>query len=302
MYYTGFADEAAFDIDGQIAATRQLGWSHIETRNVGGVNIHDLPEAEFDRVAARLEESGVRVNCFGSAVANWANDPFLEADFAKSQEQLARALPRMRRLGCSMLRGMSFRGTWDRPAFDAEVERAVFPKVRELARRCEDAGVLYLHENCNNYGGMSWQHTLRLLEYVDLPNFRLVFDTGNCSANYDRSEGSAPGQIQSSWEFYAHVKEFIHYVHIKDARFVGAGENGFNRATFHFPGEGDSEVARIVADLLRNGYDGGFSIEPHMAKVAHALDQESSATEAFANYLEYGRRFMALVEQCRKTL
>ena len=28
---------------------------------------------------------------------------------------------------------------------------------------CEEAGILYLHENCMNYGGLSHEHTLRLL-------------------------------------------------------------------------------------------------------------------------------------------
>ena len=75
MYYTGFADEAAVGIAGQIKATKELGWKWIESRNIDGKNIHDLPEAEFEKVVAALEESGVGINCFGSAVANWGWSP-----------------------------------------------------------------------------------------------------------------------------------------------------------------------------------------------------------------------------------
>ena len=50
MYLTGFADEAAADIDGQIRATKELGWSRIEMRNVDGVNLHDLPDDKFEEV------------------------------------------------------------------------------------------------------------------------------------------------------------------------------------------------------------------------------------------------------------
>jgi hypothetical protein len=39
MYLTGFADEAATDIDGQIRATKELGWEYIEARNIDGVNL-----------------------------------------------------------------------------------------------------------------------------------------------------------------------------------------------------------------------------------------------------------------------
>ena len=51
MYFTGFADEAAKGIDGQIKATLDLGWHNIEARAIDGVNIHDLDDAAFDAVA-----------------------------------------------------------------------------------------------------------------------------------------------------------------------------------------------------------------------------------------------------------
>ena len=54
MYFTGFADEAAPGIDDQIAVTKELGWSNIESRNIDGVNIHDLSDEAFDEVAAKL--------------------------------------------------------------------------------------------------------------------------------------------------------------------------------------------------------------------------------------------------------
>jgi hypothetical protein len=54
MYLTGFADEAADDIDGQIEVTKKLGWSRIEIRGVEGKNIHDLPEEDFRRTADEL--------------------------------------------------------------------------------------------------------------------------------------------------------------------------------------------------------------------------------------------------------
>ncbi|AVM47118.1 sugar phosphate isomerase/epimerase [Victivallaceae bacterium BBE-744-WT-12] len=304
MYYTGFADEAARGITGQIEATKKLGWKWIESRAVDGVNIHDLPEEKFEAVAAELEASGVGINCFGSAVANWGWDPVKEEDFKATVEQLKRALVRMKRLNCKMIRGMSFRAQWNRPAWDAEIEAHVFRKVEFLVRMCEEAGVLYLHENCNNYGGMSWKHTLKLLDRIKSPNFKLVFDTGNPVLNFDRSEGDELSRVQSSWEFYSHVKEFIHYVHIKDAKFLGSNiESGFNKAEFTFPGEGEGDVVRIVTDLLKNGYDGGFSMEPHMKNVFHeSVPEGQREQEKFDNYVEYGRRFMQLVDDVKKSL
>ena len=300
MYYTGFADEACKNIDGQIKATLDLGWKYIESRNIGGVNIHDLPEAEFEEVCGKLADANISINCFGSAVANWGWSPFSEEDFQKTTEQLKRALVRMEKLNCKMIRAMSFVAQWERPAFDPEVEKEVFKKVSALVKMCEDAGVMYLHENCNNYGGMSWKHTLKLIENVKSPNFRLVFDTGNPVLNFDRSTGSDKLEVlQDSFEFYRNVREFIYYVHIKDAICEEADnvKGGFAKAKFTVPGEGNGRVKEIVKDLLKNGYDGGFSIEPHMVKVFHeeAADDNSVNT----NYAEYGRRFVALVENAK---
>lgn len=302
MYYTGFADEAAVGVAGQIEATKALGWKNIESRAIDGVNLHDLSDEAFEKTAEAFDAAGIQINCFGSAVANWGWDPIREEDFLKTREQLKRALVRMKRLNCKMIRAMSFKAQWDRPAFDPEVEENVFRKVAELVRMCEEADVLYLHENCNNYGGMSWKHTLKLLDKVPSPNLKLVFDTGNPVLNYDRSEGDELKNIQDSFVFYRNVREFIAYVHIKDARYLGPGDNGFAKAEFTFAGEGDGHVREIVADLLRNGYDGGFSMEPHMKLVFHEENAEQNARERIENYIEYGRRFMKLVDEVKASL
>jgi trehalose-6-phosphate synthase len=55
-------------------------------------------------------------------------------------------------------------------------------------------------------------------------------------------------------------------------------------------------VREIVADLLKNGYDEGFSIEPHMSIVFHEDTAHQVKEDAmYKNYVEYGRRFMDLV-------
>lgn len=303
MYYTGFADEAAATLEGQIKATKTLGWKYIESRTIDGVNIHDLPEDKFEEAAAKLEEAGVMVNCFGSAVANWGWSPLDDQDFQATTEQLKRAIKRMKKLNCKMIRGMSFKAQWSRPAWDKEIEDNVFRKVNALVRMCEEADILYLHENCNNYGGMSWKHTLKLLDQIKSPNFKLVFDTGNPVINFDRSQGDELNERQSSWEFYRNVREFIHYVHIKDAIFKKRSiDGGFNQVVFTFAGEGEGDVVHIVTDLLRRGYDGGFSMEPHMKKVFHEVNSEQNAMECMTNYVEYGKRFMKMVENIKNSL
>jgi sugar phosphate isomerase/epimerase len=289
MYLTGFADEAAPDIEGQIRATQALGWRFLEARNVDGVNVHDLPEAKFEEVAGKLEDAGVGVNCFGSAIANWGKaitDPFEE-----TLAEVARAIPRMQRLGTRLIRIMSYAILQDR-APDDQMEEERFRRLRVLQRTFAEAGITAVHENCMNYGGLSWRHTLRLVENV--PGLKLVFDTGNPVFSDDRSR-PAPCPKQSSWEFYRHVKEHVAYVHVKDGRFVAETGGLFPEVDYVFPGEGDGDVAHILADLLAGGYDGGISIEPHMTVVHHDPAAGSPREQRLNNYVEYGRRLERII-------
>ncbi|NQU75897.1 MAG: sugar phosphate isomerase/epimerase [Planctomycetes bacterium] len=286
MYLTGFADEAAADIDGQIRATKELGWSNIEARNVNGKNLHDISEAEFDAVCEKLDAAGVRINCFGSAIANWGKR--IDEPFDSSLAEARRAIVRMNRLGTKLIRIMSFAVLADRGPDDQMAEER-FGRLRELQKMFADAGITPVHENCMNYGGMGWPYTLKLLENV--PGLKLVFDTGNPVFTDDRTARS-PYPKQSAWEFYRHVKDHIAYVHIKD----GIWESQTGQVRYTFAGEGAGDVKRIVADLLAAGYDGGVSMEPHLAVVFHDKSVTSDDQIRYANYVEYGRRFMRLLK------
>src|SRR4051794_5266654 len=112
MILTGIGDEGANSIDGQIQATRDLGWRHLEMRGVEvpgfpKANFHDLPDEAFDLAVRKLESAGIGVYCFGSTIMNWskkAGDPF-ELTLA----EVKRAIPRMTRLGAKYVRIMSFK-------------------------------------------------------------------------------------------------------------------------------------------------------------------------------------------------
>jgi sugar phosphate isomerase/epimerase len=291
MYLTGFADEAAPDIDGQIRASKELGWRYIEARNVDGTNIHDVPDAVFEEIVGKLQDAGVRINCFGSAIANWGKS--ITDPFDITLEEVNRAIPRMQRLGTKLIRIMSY-AVLDGRAPDDQMEEERFRRLRILHQAFTDAGLTPVHENCMNYGGMSWKHTLRLIENV--PGLKLVFDTGNPVFTDDRAKPK-PHPKQSSWEFYSHVKEHIAYVHIKDGRFVGESGGLFPRVEYTFPGEGDGDVVRIVRDLLESGYDGGLSIEPHLSVVHHDESVVSEEEQRFDNYVEYGHRMERIVSE-----
>lgn len=298
MYYTGYADEAGVSIDVQIKAIKELGWSNIETRNIDNANIIDLTDSKFEEVCEKLGKADIKVNCFGSTVANWSKDPYKEEDFTKSIEELKRAFPRMKRLGTLMIRGMSFKMQFEELTNDNDLAKIIFKKLAHFAKMCEDNGVLYLHENCNNYGGQSYKHTLIMLENVKSSAFKLIFDTGNPVAT-DNRIGKPPFKKQSAWEFYKNVREYVHHVHIKDGKYIKT-EEGKIDVEWTYPGEGAAEIPKIIKDLIKNKYDGGFSMEPHMAVVFHDPSIKSSDQARYDNFIEYGKRFMKLVNGIKK--
>ena len=290
MYFTGFADEAAKDLASQIKATKALGWTNIESRSIDGVNIHDLPEDRFDQVVAELEAAGIKVNCFGSTIANWGKK--ITDPFDSSLAEIKRAIPRMQRLGTKLIRVMSFARLDDREPND-QMEEERFRRLRELTKMFLDHGMQPVHENCMNYGGMGWQFTLKMLENV--PGLKLVFDTGNPIGTDDRSKAK-PYPKQSSWEFYSHVRDHVAYIHIKDGHFDPVKKD----LICTWPGEGNGDVRQILTDAFARGYDGGISIEPHMQVIFHDASIKADPKAMFDNYVEYGRRLMKLVEECRK--
>lgn len=139
-----------------------------------------------------------------------------------------------------------------------------------------------------NYGGMGWTFTLKLLEHV--PGLKLVFDTGNPVFTLDRTQAE-PYPYQSAWDFYVHVRDHVAYVHIKD----GKMDTLQNKNIYGWPGEGDGDVERICADLVKRGYDGGISIEPHMGAVFHDPTIKTDDAARYSTYVEYGRRMQKML-------
>lgn len=277
MFFSGIADEAGDDIKTQIRAQQELGWHHIELRNIDGVGVADLCDRAFESVVEELAQGGIGVSCFASQLCNWSRPIIKHPDI--DRHELARAIPRMQRLGCSFIRTMSYPNAgWP----EEEWKQEVIVRLKVLAGMAEDGGITLVHENCNGWGGLGPAQSRELLESVDSPALKFVYDTGN-----------PLGHEQDPWEYYAGVKDWVVYVHIKDGRREGG------KSVYTFPGEGDGRVHDVVKDLLDSGYDGGFSIEPHLAAIVHQGKAASESRDSYGLYLEYGRRLMKLVDRIK---
>ncbi len=283
---SGFPDEVSDDPAVQIRALKTLGWNYIDLRSVNGRNVSSLSEKEFDHVHQQLVENDIEIACFGSTIANWsrsARDSF-ELDMA----EMKNAVRHMNRAGVRFIRIMSYKV--DTPVeLGNALESIIISNIKKIVQLAEDNGIVCLHENCETWGGQSSNHSLRLLEQVDSPALKLVFDTGN-PVSMKEISGGQPYRYQDSLKFFREVREHVAYLHIKDARRV----NG--KTEYTFPGEGEGRVSEILGLLREHEMAIPISIEPHVAVVFHDPTVEAGFEERWNTFIDYGKRLIALAE------
>jgi sugar phosphate isomerase/epimerase len=280
MFFSGISDEAGQSIETQINAHKELGWEYLEIRLVDKVNLTDVSDEKFEGVCRRVNEAGMKVSCFASQLGNWARP--ITGDFQKDVDELKRAIPRMKQFDTKFIRAMSWPNDEKKPLSQMAWKNEAVRRLRELVKIATDGNIIIAHENCSGYGGQGAAQTLELMNEINSPHLRVVFDTGNFA-----------GHGYTSWEYYLKVKHSISYIHIKDAR-------NSKEEIYTFPGEGDGDVRKIIGDLIKTGYGGGLSIEPHTAVMIHS-GGKNAGVDPYANYVEYGKRLMRLVQEIQIT-
>jgi sugar phosphate isomerase/epimerase len=255
----GIGDEAGPAMADQLAAIAELGWDAIELRTVDGTSIADMDDHAFDDLAGALAEHEVRTVCVDSRIGDWSTK--ITGDFGRDLDELRALAPRCATLGTQYLRIMSY-PNGGLP--EAEWERRALRRIRELATRAEQLGLVLLHENCAGWAGADAKRALDMLAEADSPALRLLFDTGN---------GVAYGY--SGLTMLADLVDQVAHVHIKD------GVDGLFGPVWTVPGEGDADVAACLNLLAANDYRGALSIEPHLSLLPHAAESGSGSTSGF---------------------
>ncbi len=241
---SGFSDEIAEDVDTQFAVLGKLGIRYFEPRGVDGKNIADLSEEEVSRLGQKMEEKGIRVSSIGSPIGKVK----LEEDFGKHFEQFKRVVEIAKKLEAKYIRMFSFYHEGGAGWSQAE-RQEVLARLRQMIAYAGKQDVVLLHENEKYIYGDTVDRCVDLMEELAGDHFRMVFDPANfVQCGQDTREG------------YRRLKEYVAYVHIKDAlmedgRVVPAGA-------------GDGHVEYVLQELLSGGYDGFLSVEPHLGTFA----------------------------------
>ncbi|SDO87948.1 Sugar phosphate isomerase/epimerase [Nakamurella panacisegetis] len=240
---SGFADEIDPDLETQCRLLDQLGIGHIELRSAWNVNVLDLTDEQLDEVEKVLAAHSIAVSSIGSPIGK-VN---IEDDFDEHLVRLDRALAVAARLRAPYIRIFSFFLRPDQPPADHRDE--VIRRMRAMAERAEGTGVVLLHENEKEIFGDVPERVLDIVESVDRPTLKLAWD----AANYVQCG------VRPFTQAYDRLRPHTVYIQVKDA-VLATGE-------VVAAGEGDGQVRETISALRADGYDGFFSMEPHLAAV-----------------------------------
>ncbi|HEX5502193.1 MAG TPA: sugar phosphate isomerase/epimerase, partial [Thermomicrobiales bacterium] len=122
----------------------------------------------------------------------------------------------------------------------------VLARLGRLVEAARGAGVTLLHENERGIYGDIPARCRDLLATLDSPLLRAVWDPANFVLR----------GVRPHTEGYDLLRPYIAYVHVKDAR--------RDRGKIVPAGQGDGEVRQTLAALRDSGFDGFFSLEPHL--------------------------------------
>jgi sugar phosphate isomerase/epimerase len=264
---SGFADEIDADLETQCRVLDALGIRYLELRSAWDTNVVDLTDEQVERVATVLESHGIQVSSIGSPIGKIN----IEDDFEPHVVRAERAVWVARRLGAPFIRVFSFFLTPEQPPADHRDE--VIRRMSVLAERALAGGVVMLHENEKEIFGDVPERVHDVVTAVGSPALRLAWD----AANYVQC-GVVPFP-----EAYDLLRPYTDYIQIKDA-VLATGE-------VVPAGQGDGRLRETVRALAADGFDGFFSMEPHLA-VAHHLggfsgpDNFVRATKAFTSILD----------------
>lgn len=242
---SGFADEISPRLDEQVAVLADLGIRHVELRSVEMVKVLDMSDEGLAAVKARLDAAGIAVSSVGSDLGKIS----VEDPFAPHLERARRAVRVAQYLGAPYIRVFSF--FIPQGQDPSRWREEVIARTRAMVQLAEGSGVVLLHENEKDIYGDVPSRVADLLTTIDSPLYRGILDP----ANYVQC-GVRP--VDEAWPL---VREYTDYIHCKDARFpVDASDLGEVTPC----GQGDGQWPALISALKEHGYEGFFSLEPHL--------------------------------------
>ncbi len=242
---SAFADEISPDLDEQLATLKSEGISFLDLRGVERTNVLDLSDQQVARIKKQLAAQGIGV----AAIASPLGKVSIDSPFDAHWQRFERAITLARIFETSFIRIFSFYPPSNSSSVGASPEDwrdEVHRRLQAMTKRAQEANIILLHENEKGIYGDTIARCVDLLQEINSQYFRAAFDP----ANFIQCE-------QTPYpEAYERLRPWLRYVHVKDARLDGSVVAA---------GEGVARWSELLQRLREDGYDGFFSLEPHLA-------------------------------------
>lgn len=251
---SGFADEIDDSLDIQIEVLHKVGQKYIEFRGADGCTVGKYTLEQAKDTKARLDAAGIKVSAIGSPIGKI----MITDDFAPHFEDYKRIVEIAKIMETKYIRMFSFFIPEGEEVEQYEAE--VCERLEKFIEYAKEQDVVLLHENEKDiYGDVAYR-CLNLMQKYYCDNFKCIFDF----ANYVQCK-------QDTWEAYEMLKDYIAYIHVKDAI--------MDTAEVVVPGTGDGKIAEIFRALDDSGYQGFLSLEPHLVNFGALGSLEKNAAE-----------------------
>ena len=242
---SAFADEISPALDEQIAVLHSESVHYIELRSVWNTNVLDLSDEQVTHIKHALFEHGIGVSAIGSPIGKIAISDAFDAHL----QRFERAILLAHIFQTPFIRLFSFyppTPTTPETTNPVAWRDEVLQRLRVMAERASQEKIILLHENEKDIYGDSIARCVDLLQNTANAHFQAILDPANFIQCQQTPYPDA----------YEALKPWLQYVHVKDAlpdgHVVAAGEGATNWPAL---------LQRLHAD----GYDGFFSLEPHLA-------------------------------------
>ena len=246
MKISAFGDEIVDDFEGQVKFLNHLNIPAIDVRAAWGVNCSKFTDDHVQKIKDLCAQYNIIIACMGSPIGK---SPIQDPIDIES-ERLEHIANVAHQLGTKNIRMFSFYPEAD--VTQDVVENAI-QRLQHLTDLAESLDVMLLLENEKELVGDIPERVYQILEAIDSPRLRLIWDPANFV------QCGAEKQVEKWWD---KLHPYIAYIHIKDALL----ENGEVKPA----GEGDGQVKDLLEKLHATNYNGILSLEPHLSIAGHS--------------------------------
>jgi len=241
---SAFADEISPNLDEQVAVLLHEKIHYLELRSVWNINVLDLSDEQVTQVKHTLYEHGIGVSAIASPIGKVPCD----SSFTDHLQRFERAMVLAHIFQTPYIRLFSFYLPTipTESSNPAEWRNEVLRRLAVMTERARNEKIILLHENEKDIYGDIITRCVDLLQNTNSAHFQAILDPANF--------------IQCGQQPYPDAYEALHpwlrYMHVKDALPDG---------TVVAAGEGAAHWPELLQRLRSDGYDGYFSLEPHLA-------------------------------------